>query len=172
MGKPLQSRPLSAGKINRIMANNPSVQKAASETKPAQPIPKLITLKHQSDFDSLQPEEKIRVFVAFAKDVLSRYEEDVRRQSELEQQTQDLLHYVELSENMNACRGYCMYSKMAEIRRERRACKNEIDLLQPLYDFLKDKAVINQLAQIQGKCRTSKEAISMRSYTLRTDVVQ
>lgn len=180
MGKQLQHKPLSAGAINRIMANNPSnvAVKAPEMTPSPAPIlakselPKLITLRRNANFDSLLPEEQIKNFLAFARNVISRYEENVTRQRELEQETQDLLHYMELSGDMNACRGFCMYRKMAEIRRERRACKNEIDLLQPVYDYLQDKTVINQLAKIQGQCRTSKEAINMRSYTLRTDVVK
>lgn len=172
MGKPLQARPLSAVKIKRIMANNPSNQKQVVQAVSAPAATQPVTLKRQLPFDSLSPEEKLREFLAFCRDVIARYEDNARRQTETERATQDLLHYVELSEDMNACRGYCMYSKIAETRRERRACKSENELLQPLYDFLKDKSLINQLAQIQGQCRTAKESINLRTYTLRTDVIQ
>lgn len=174
MSKQLKRKPLSAAKISDILSQNPSLQASPENVSPTVicvPKPTLITLKKQGKFDSLMPEEKLKDFLGFARDVITRYEADVRRQSDLEQETQDLLHYVELSDDMNACVGNKMYQKIREIRRERRACKNEIDLLKPLYDYLADKTVINQLAAIQGKCRTSKEAINQRAYTLRTDVI-
>lgn len=175
MSKQLKSRPLSNAKIQSILAQNPSMKTNTTSTfpNPIQPsVPQIITLKRSEEFDSLHPEEKLREFLSFARDVISRYEENVRLQTELETETQDLLHYVELSDNMDACKGNKMYKKVREVRRKRRACKNEIDLLKPLYEYLSDKTLINQLSKIQGQCRTSKETISSRQYTLRTDVIQ
>lgn len=175
MSKQLKSRPLSNAKIHSILSQNPSMKSNPASPPAAviQPlVPQIITLKRSEEFDSLHPEEKLREFLGFARDVISRYEENVRLQTELETETQDLLHYVELSDNMDACKGNKMYKKVREVRRKRRACKNEIDLLKPLYEYLSDKTIINQLSQIQGKCKTSKEVISQRQYTLRTDVIE
>ena len=135
-------------------------------------VPQLITLRRKQEYDSLKPEETLKEFLKFARSVISRYEDDQKLQADLEQETQDLLHYMELSDNMNACMGNEMYKKMREIRRQRRDCKHEIELLKPLYDYLSDQTVIQQLSKIQGQCRTSKDAIALRSYTLRTDVVE
>ena len=171
MSKQLKARPLSKSTINSILSQNPSASShSAAIVKP--PIPPLITLKRSEEFDSLKPEDELKSFLSFARNVISRYEDNVKLQSDLEAETQDLLHYVELSKDMNACQGNDMYKKMREIRRKRRACKNEIDLLKPLYDYLSDKKMINDLAQIQGKCRTAKEVISQRQYTLRTGVME
>ena len=179
MSRQMKSRPLSQTKINSIMANNPSYCKLTPGTPPPPPpvvtkpaVPQIITLKRSEEFDSLLPEENLKSFLSFARNVISRYEDNQKLQSDLEAETQDLLHYVELSENMNACMGNAMYKKMREIRRKRRACKNEIDLLKPLYDYLCDKRMINDLSQIQGKCRSAKEVISQRKYTLRTGVME
>lgn len=171
MSKQLKARPLSKSTINSILSQNPSASSPSTAIiKPS--IPPLITLKRSEEFDSLKPEDELKSFLSFARSVISRYEDNVKLQSDLEAETQDLLHFVELSKDMNACQGNDMYKKMREIRRKRRACKNEIDLLKPLYDYLSDKKMINDLAQIQGKCRTAKEVISQRQYTLRTGVME
>lgn len=175
MSRQLKAKPLSKATINSILSQNPSVSTPPSPppavvVKPA--VSPLITLKRSEEFDSLKPEENLKNFLSFARNVISRYEDNQKLQSDLEAETQDLLHYVELSDNMNACMGNNMYKKMREIRRKRRACKNEIDLLKPLYEYLSDKKMLSELAQIQGKCHTAKEVISARQYTLRTGVME
>ena len=173
MSKQLKSRPLSNATIHSILSQNPSMKSTPASPPAAviQPlVPKIITLKRQEEFDSLQPEENLKTFLTFARNVIARYEDDQRLQTDLETETQDLLHLIELSPNMNACEYTKKCIQLRDVRRKRRACKNEIDLLKPLYDYLSDKTLINQLSQLQGKCKTSKEVISQRQYTLRTDV--
>lgn len=175
MSKQLKSKPLSSAKIASILGQNPSMKINPSSPLPVaiQPqIPPTVTLKRKQEYDSLKPEETLRDFLSFSRNVISRYEENQRRQADLETETQDMLHYIELSPNMNACEYTKHCIKLREIRRQRRACKSENDLLRPLYEYLSDKTLINKLSQIQGQCRTSKEAIDLRSYTLRTDVVE
>ena len=180
MSKQLRSKPFSQAKIQSILSQNPSAKAAQTSfpvaTTPAvvsqSIVPQLITLRRKQEYDSLKPEETLKDFLKFARGVITRYEDNQRLQADLEQETQDLLHYMELHDNMNACMGNEMYKKMREIRRQRRNCKHEIELLKPLYDFFSDQTVIQQLSKIQGQCRTSKDAIALRSYTLRTDVVE
>lgn len=175
MSKQLKSRPFSQAKINSILSQNPSMKASPSCSSPsmAQVVsPQLITLKRSEEFDSLLPEENLKNFLEFARKVISKYEDNQKLQVDLETETQDLLHFIELSPNMNACEYTKQCVKLRDIRRQRRACKNEIDLLKPLYDFLCDKTLINQLSKIQGQCKSSKEVIGQRQYTLRTDVVQ
>ena len=181
MSRNLKYKPLSQSRVNSILANNPSskVSSSSSSSSPTvvarpsmPPSPAIVTLRRSDNFDSLHPEDNLKSFLGFARDVISRYEDNQKLQLDLETETQDLLHYIELSPNMNACEYTKMCIKLRDVRRQRRACKNEIDLLEPLYTYLKDKVVINQLAAIQGKCKTSKEAIGLRAYTLRTDVIR
>ena len=91
-----------------------------------------------------------------------------------EKETQDVLHYIELHANMNAADGNEMYKKLREIRRNRRQCKNEMDLLEPAYNFFKTQAaeLATQLSVVQGKCKQLKAGIDGRQYTLRTGVIQ
>ena len=165
---------LTAHKIDMILANPQPLpcleQKAPEPVQPKKHEP--ITLSRDIEFDSLKPVDQLQTFMAFAKDVVTRYEENLRLWEETDKQTQDLLHFIELSGNLNAVEGYKLYRKLAEVRRQRRTYKSEIDLLQPLYEYLKNNmSVINQLTMIQGKCRTNKETIQMRSYTMRTEVI-
>lgn len=170
MGKRAPYRPLSKGVIADIMKNNPSVRSSAEAKAPQ--APRAQTIRREAEFDSLSAVENTKEFLAFARSVISRYEGDQRRQEELEAETQDLLHVMELSKNLNASEGYKLYAKLASIRRERRACKNEVEMLKPLYEYLQDRRIINDLAQIQGKCSASRDVVSRRQYTLRTDVMR
>lgn len=155
--------------VAKILANNPSAKAAA--VAPPPPVQKITHLEHVTEeFDTLHPHEQIKLFVQFLTSVKSRYESNQRLQKETEDKTQDILHFVELSDNMNASRGFRMYQKITEVRRCRRNCKSENDLLQPVYDFITATSIIDQLSQVQGKCRTTKEIVSKRRYNLKTDV--
>ena len=169
MGQKLKYKPLSQRIGKDILNSNPE-QAPVSAPAPT-PAPAL-RLYRKSDYDTLQPVDQIRSFLEFVRSAVTRYEENERRWQEYDQETQDLLHVIELSDNLNASKGYDMYRRLAAVRRERRQCKNEMDLLKPVYDFFSDKQTINQLAQVQGKCRVCKEAVDSRSYTLRTNVME
>lgn len=171
---------LTAHKIDMLLANPkplPCMSELAPQpqTESASVMPKKhepLTLSSVINFDSLDPVGQLQTFMAFAKDVITRYEENQRLWEETDKQTQDILHFIELSPNMNAVQGYHAYKKLADVRRNRRLYKSEIDLLQPLYEYLTNNmSVINQLTMIQGKCRTNKETIQMRSYSMRTEVI-
>lgn len=181
MNKHYNSKPLSKSTINNILANNLSnlVSTDTSEQKEifAEEKVKAVSndqikiLSQNIEFDSLHPEDNIKQFLMFARNVISRYEGNQQRQSELELEQQDVEHVMELSNNQDIVGGYRLYRKLADIRRERRTCKNESDLLKPLYDYLKQNSIMNDLSRLQGSCRVSKETISKRQYTLRTNIL-
>lgn len=163
---------LTAHKIDMLLANPKPLPCFEKEVEKIVKKPEPITLCRDIDFDSLDPVSQLQNFMAFAKNVITRYEENQRLWEETDKQTQDILHYIELSDNLNAAKGYQAYKKLAEVRRNRRQYKSEIDLLQPLYEYLNNNmSVINQLTMIQGKCRTNKETIQLRSYSMRTEVI-
>ena len=185
MGKKSGYRPLRASTIRSILANNPSekasveknTESAIAQSKgpvtPA-PSPVLVTLSRQTEYDTINPVEHISDFVSFSKIVVTRYEENHRLMEVYDKETQDVLHYVELHANMNAAEGNEMYKKLREIRRKRRQCKNEMDLLEPAYTFFKNQAaeLATQLSAVQGKYKQLKAGIDGRQYTLRTGVIQ
>jgi len=127
-------------------------------------------LHNDVDYDTLRPEEKVKAFCSDIREMLSRYESDKIRFDELEKEMQDLLHYIEMAENKNANVGFKLYKRLAEVRRERRACKNELDLLQPIHDNFKSD-LLNSLSRIQGICTAVKQQIDGRCYTVRTDIL-
>ena len=112
------------------------------------------------------------MFNRFLINVVAQYEANERMRSECEQKSQDLLHFIELHDDMNASEGYKIYRKMADVRRERRISKNENELLSPLYNFIQqNQRFINELSSVLGKTRTAKELIEKRIYSARTDVI-
>mgnify|MGYP007069843679 CR=1 FL=1 len=154
-------KPFSQARIDRILQNNPSV--TGQNTRPV--------LVGCREYDTLHPEETIQNFCMAAREMISRYEYDREQYAELENEMQDLLHYVEISADKNANAGFKLYKRLAEVRRERRACKNEMDLLQPIYDTFHNTGIINKLSELQGKCRNNKQLIDSREYTVRTDIL-
>lgn len=134
-----------------------------------QPIRPVLT--SDEEYDYLQPEERIRAFCAFIRDALARYESNKDMLVELEQRMQDILHFAEMSKDKDVCSGYKLYKELCQIRRQRRACKNEIELLSPVYELFHGTKLLDQLAYVQGGCRKVKQAISNKGYSIRTDAL-
>lgn len=181
MGRNTGYKPLKGSTIRDILANNPQISgtedaKPQSEVTKSQTgtVPVSLTLCRACDYDTVHPVERIRDFAAFSRDVIARYEENKRQLGVFECETQDVLHYIELHGDLNACEGTKMYRKLREIRRKRRLCKNEIDLLEPVYDFFTNQNpdLCHKLSTLQGRCKTLKAGIDQRQYTLRTGVIQ
>lgn len=122
------------------------------------------------DFDTTHALSHLEDFTAWCRQVVERYKGNERAVEMLDAQMQDIMHYIELSENLGGVDGYRSYCLLRDVRRERRKCKSENDLLRPLYEYLSDRVVMNQLAQVLGKIRSANETISKRQYVLRTDV--
>ena len=123
------------------------------------------------EYDTLRPDVVIQNFCASIKDMLARYNYDKEQYSKLENEMQDVLHYVEMDSDKNANTGYKIYKKLAEVRRERRMCKNELDLLQPIYDAFNGTTTLSYLGNVLGSVRTARSMIDNRAYTVRTDVL-
>lgn len=128
-------------------------------------------LHYDLEYDSTNPEQTLRDFVANTKAMVARFEDNKNRIIEIESELQDLYHYIEISTYKKVPDGYKLYRKMAELRRERRACKNENDLLQPIYEHFHATEVLNKLSHVQGECAKCKEAIDNRFYAARTDIL-
>lgn len=128
-------------------------------------------LHYDLEYDSMKPEQTIRDFVSNIKGMVSRFESNKARIIEIENELLDVYHYIEISTYKKVPDGYKLYRKMAELRRERRACKNENDLLQPIYEYFHATEVLNKLSHVQGECAKCMEAIDNRTYTVRTDIL-
>lgn len=129
-----------------------------------------LTRNDSNDFDSLCPIEKISGFVHFTDEVNSRFTYNNDRVSELDIETQDILHYIEMS---GITKGRAdVYKRLEKIRQERRRCKNENDMLKPIHDWIEhNKAAIQALSRAQGSCSNVKNVVSNRMYSVRTDAL-
>ena len=135
------------------------------------PQKKTSLLHYNVDYDSIWPEKLLRDFIADMKDAVAKYEWNRNRIGEIEAELIDLLHWIEIAPNKKVPDGYKLYRKLADLRRERRCCKNENDLLQPIYEYFHATEVLNRLAKVQGECAKAKEAIDARTYAIRTDIL-
>lgn len=165
MGRSVRSVPrnrMSQAKLDAM------IQPVQVERERVDPKPILLS---DLEYDTLHPEETIKAFCSSIREMLSRYQYNKDQYNRLEQEMQDLLHYIEMGSDKNANVGFKLYKQLAEVRRIRRIRKNEMDLLQPIYDAFSGGDKLNMLAQIQGTCRVTKQSIDNRAYTVRTDVL-
>lgn len=124
-------------------------------------------------YDSLSPDANITGFLAFCRDVKSRYEGNLREIAEREAELQDLDHYAELHGDLDIRRGFALYKKIRDVRRERRKCKSENELLAPMYNWIfANDSELNCLSVVLGQVRKTAEVIDNRKYMTRTGVLE
>lgn len=124
------------------------------------------------DYDTTKPEETLRTFISDVRKMLTRYSENKERINQIENELNDLEHYIELSIFKPVVPGYKLYRRLAELRKERRACKNEIDLLQPIWEHFHATEVLNKLSMVQGEVAKTKSAVDNRCYVCRSNIVE
>ena len=61
--------------------------------------------------------------------------------STVDKKVSDILHYIELSENLNSVQGYNAYKLLREVTRERREIKNKIDEMNYLNQYMVQKSL-------------------------------
>jgi DNA-binding helix-hairpin-helix protein with protein kinase domain len=108
--------------------------------------------------------------VTIFKDVAEKYEENVDIIKQIEGELQDLFHEIELSNAKDMYKGYLLYKEIRELRIKRRQAKDENELLEEMYDFLKEQSsqkFKNKLQQIQGNSAKIAKAQENRTYTPR-----
>ena len=150
--------------------------KPKQESKPVVSTAKLFSkvkpiLRNDQEYDTTQPEETMRKFVFAVKEMMARYEWCKSRLVELENEMQDILHYAEMASNKCVPDGFKVYAHLRDVRRERRQCKSEIELLYPVYEKFHGTTFLDQISMVQGQCGTVKRTIESRGYSIRTDVL-
>lgn len=174
------------GEIISRPSKEPEVKKNATgskpEKKPAKPVAEKASTPVQTqgrpllfsvdEYDSQKPEETFRMFIRSVKEMVKKYDANIARIAELEDQMQDVMHFMEMAKPKNVPIGYKLYKKLTDIRKERRACKNENDLLKPVYDMFHGTKLLDQLSYVQGECGKAKKAIDGRAYSVRTDILE
>lgn len=131
-----------------------------------------VLLHYDLEYDTTDPEGKLREFVSDIRKMLTKYESNKTRIFEIEAEINDLEHYMEIGKNYkNVHEGYRLYRKLAELRRERRSCKSENDLLEPVYNYFHATEILNKLSWVQGETARVRETIDQRVYGVRTDAL-
>ena len=97
-------------------------------------------------------------------DVVKTYDKDIEIIKQTEDELQDLMHEIELSEPKNAYQGYLLYKEIRELRIKRRTAKEEVELLKDMYEYLNSQSgqsFKTKMQQLQGssvKLRTTQES--------------
>ena len=174
-------KPLSPQRIERILSD-PSkplpfsdVQPAAETALPDVSIfpPENRILHREWEYDTLHPEETLKQFLSFLRSVRPRFNANYEAAGACDLKMQDILHKIEMGDNMDAKHGYQVYKLARDIRRERRICKTENDLLRPICSFLDQYPdFISSLERLQGEVSYMKTNIDERTYTMRTDIFE
>lgn len=168
----IKDKRLTPAQIDKLLANNPSNK---IEIKVETPEVKVSSgrsfVSTHKDFDTLNAEDQIKTFCAFIRDVVSRYEENKRRQDEAELQEMDLEHCIELAEKLTEKEKKTLYTKLTDVLQERRACKSENEILESLYLYFNDRVLLNKLSQLQGTVSNMKDILQNRTYGCRTSIL-
>ncbi|MET3700170.1 hypothetical protein SAMN05877753_1235 [Bacillus oleivorans] len=103
------------------------------------------------------------VFVHYPK----RYEHCEEELRKVEQEIQDLLHAIELS-NFNASTGYQLSKQLQKARKDRRRLKNELELLDSIKEFISyAKPTEKNINKIITDLRTTEQRQLVRVYKMR-----
>lgn len=89
--------------------------------------------------------------------------------NQLDKLTQDYLHSLELG-GFDYGERAKLATKLTKCRQNRRACKDTVEILEPLVQFLdsdKGKALFNLLREVLGKTRKVEERMETRTYVPR-----
>lgn len=132
----------------------------------------VVTLRYTFDYDTQHPEEKVTKFTSDVREMMSKYDQNIDRIREIEDELSDLEHYMEISSFKPIVPGYKLYRKLAELRRERRGLKSENDLLRPVVTYFRTTNVLDKLGNVQGDVSKMHEIIDSRIYKVRTGILE
>lgn len=108
--------------------------------------------------------------VTIFQDVIKTYEKNIEVIKQTEDEINDINHECELSKPKDMYSGYLMYKTIRELRQRRRTAKNENELLQDMYDFMKSpqaQQFKSKIQSIQGCSAKVYDAQEHRMYVPR-----
>lgn len=116
--------------------------------------------------------ENIENFLNFLRESQQEYNIAVSEEKEKNDETQDLLHTIEL-QNHIPYNELLIFRATKQVRENRRKAKDCVQQLQPVVDWLKDnQKVIKELEKLLGNVRKEEQYIENRYYTPKTDIVE
>ena len=116
--------------------------------------------------------EQLASFLEFLRNCKLEYGRAVSREREANNETQDLLHCLELQEN--SYHDLAKISKaMRQIRQERREAKDIERKLQPIAEWAgNNQKTIHELERLLGIVRAQEASMSGRTYKQKTDILE
>lgn len=94
------------------------------------------------------------------------YEWNYEQVNRMDKLTQDYLHKLEL-EGLDYKERAKVATQLAKCRQERRKCKDTVEVLEPLVQFMdseKGKALLNLIREVLGKTRKVEKSMESRTY--------
>lgn len=88
--------------------------------------------------------------VTIYQDTVKVYENNQRIIKQCEEELTDLEHEIELANPKDMYKGYLCYRQIRDLRQKRRVAKDENQLLQEMYDFVKSQQGQQFKTKIQG----------------------
>lgn len=105
--------------------------------------------------------------VTIFKDVVEKYEDNLKVIKQAEDELNDLSHEIELSNPKDMYRGYLVYKEIREVRIRRRTAKEQNELLKDMYDYFisqNGQAFKNKIQSLQGNSVKIRNAQEQRMY--------
>ena len=103
-------------------------------------------------------------------DVVKKYESNLEVIKQTEDSLTDVYHEIELGKNQDMYHGYLLYKQIKDLRMKRRQAKDENQLLQDMYEYIKSQpgqSFKTKIQSIQGNSVKVYESQSRRTYTPR-----
>lgn len=106
--------------------------------------------------------EEIEQFLKMIKQCQIDYRYHYEIVGKKDKETQDLLHQLELGKYIERQKAA---TKLAKVRKERRAAKNIVESIEPIMKFIaENKKVVNTLDQLLGQVRKVENIQQRRVY--------
>lgn len=105
--------------------------------------------------------------VTIFKDVVKKYEDNIKIIKQSEDELNDLQHEIELSSPKDMYKGYLMYKEIREVRIRRRVAKEENELLKDMYDYFvgqNGQTFKSKIQSIQGNSAKIMNSQEQRTY--------
>lgn len=115
--------------------------------------------------------EQIQAFLSFLRDCQMAYSIAATEEKEANDETQDILHCIELQENEDADL-IRLLKALRSARVKRREAKDRARQLQPVVEWVdQNRKTINELDRLLGAVRKAEKSVECRIYIPRTGVL-
>lgn len=118
----------------------------------------------------MEVSKRIEDFLNFLRQAQLDYNVALAEEKEADEETQDVLHRIELGEN----KGYARLCKLLRnIRKRRRAAKDKVQVLASVVEWAEaNPRTIKELERLLGSVRKAEKGLENRHYTPKTGILE